>query len=97
VGFRKLYQQAHIPGSEFFGPGSDSQVLAKLRARLAGLPRTTEIIIYCGCCPLEHCPNLKPTNAVVQELGLPNAKVLYIPKDLGADWVAHGYPVSKGD
>jgi thiosulfate/3-mercaptopyruvate sulfurtransferase len=97
VGFKKLYQQAHIPGSEFFGPGSDPQVLAKLRERLAELPRTSEVIIYCGCCPLEHCPNVEPAYAAVRELGFSNATVLYIPKDLGADWVAHGYPVAKGN
>lgn len=96
VGYKKLYEQAHIPGSEFFGPTTDAAVVEQLRARVADLPRTTEIIIYCGCCPWERCPNVKPAYAMVRDLGFTNAKVLYIPQDLGVDWVDKGYPAAKG-
>ncbi len=97
VGFRKLYQQAHIPGSEFLGPTSDDEVLAGLRQRVAALPRTTNIVIYCGCCPWERCPNVKPAYRLLHELGFTNAKVLFIPEDLGTDWVDRGFAVAKGD
>lgn len=97
VGFRKLYQQAHIPGSEFYGPTSDDAVLASLRQRLDGLPRTTPLVIYCGCCPWDHCPNVAPAARLVQDMGFTAAKLLYIPHDLGTDWVAKGYPVASGD
>lgn len=97
VGFKKLYEQAHIPGSEFLGPTSEAEALDRLRQRVAALPRTASIVIYCGCCPWERCPNVKPAYQALHELGFTNAKVLLIPHDLGADWVAKGFPVAKGD
>jgi thiosulfate/3-mercaptopyruvate sulfurtransferase len=97
VGFKKLYQQAHIPGSEFLGPTSDAEVLDRLRRRVANLPRTANIVLYCGCCPWEHCPNIKPAYRALRELGFSSAKVLFIPHDLGADWVDKGFPVATGE
>jgi thiosulfate/3-mercaptopyruvate sulfurtransferase len=97
VGFKKLYQQAHIPGSEFFGPGSEPEVIARLKQRVADLPRDREIVIYCGCCPWSRCPNVEPAYQAVHALGFTQAKVLFIDDDFGADWVARGYPVSKED
>jgi len=97
VGFKKLYQQAHIPGSEFLGPGADDEALERLRQRVADLPRTADIVIYCGCCPWKHCPNVKPAYEVLRELGFTHARVLDIPQDLGVDWVARGFPVARGE
>lgn len=96
VGFRKLYEQAHIPGSEYFGPGADDDVLARLRERVRSLPPSANIVLYCGCCPWEHCPNVKPAFAVLRQLGFTNVKVLMIPRDFGEDWVSKGFPVAKG-
>ena len=97
VGFKKLYQQAHIPGSEFFGPGSEPEVIARLLRRVADLPRDREIVVYCGCCPWSRCPNVKPVYKALRELGFTRAQALYIDDDFGANWVAKGYPVSKED
>jgi rhodanese-related sulfurtransferase len=97
VGFRKLYLQAHIPGSEYLGPTSDDETLAKLKQRVADLPKTSAIVLYCGCCPWEHCPNVKPAYQALHDLGFSNAKVLYVAKDFGADWVDKGYPVATGE
>lgn len=97
VGFKKLYLQAHIPASEYLGPTSDEQVLARLKQRVANLPKSTAIVIYCGCCPWEHCPNVKPAYQALHDLGFTNAKVLFIVKDFGADWADKGYPVATGE
>ena len=97
VGFKKLYQQAHIPGSEYFGPGSEADVIEHLRKRVADLPRDTSIVVYCGCCPWERCPNVKPAYEALQALGFKRLQVLHIAEDFGTDWVAKGYPVAKGD
>lgn len=97
VGFKKLYQQAHIPESEFVGPTSDEQALDRLRQRVASLPRTANLVIYCGCCPWEDCPNMKPAYQALRELGFINTKAMFIARDFGADWVDKGYPVAKGE
>lgn len=97
VGSHVLYSQAHIPGSEYIGPGSSEDGLQRLRKRVEHLPRNTSIVIYCGCCPWNHCPNVKPADDALQTLGFTNVKVLYIANNFGADWVDKGYPVAKGD
>ena len=97
VGSHVLYTQAHIPGSEYIGPAATEAGLQQLRKRVESLPRTKFIIIYCGCCPWSHCPNVKPADEALQAMGFTNVKVLYIANNFGADWVDKGYPVAKGD
>lgn len=96
VGFRTMYEQAHIPGSEYVGAASSAQGLKDLRQRVQGLPRGRFIVLYCGCCPWSHCPNVQPAYKELQSMGFRNVKVLYIENNFGADWVDKGYPVSKG-
>lgn len=96
VGFRKMYDQAHIPGSEYLGPGSDAAGLASLRKRAASLKHDALIVLYCGCCPWERCPNVRPAAAALESMGFTNVKVVHIATNFGADWVAKGYPTQKG-
>lgn len=96
VGSRVLYEEAHIPQSEYIGPASSPEGREKLRQRLQSVPRGKVVILYCGCCPWSHCPNVKPAWDLVQSLGFSKAKVLYIANNFGADWVDKGYPVAKG-
>ncbi len=97
VGPRLLFAQAHIPGAEFIGPGSDPEALQALRTRVKSLPRNKFIVLYCGCCPWNHCPNVLPAYRALAEMGFTKAKVLYITDNLGADWVYKGYPTTKGE
>lgn len=97
VGFRTLYEQAHIPGSEYVGPASEVQGRQELHKRVRALPRNRLIVLYCGCCPWSHCPNVRPANQELREMGFRNVRVLYIANNFGADWVDKGYPVSKGN
>ncbi len=97
VGSHVLYEQAHIPGSEYIGPASYDSGLQQLRKRVEALPRRKFIVIYCGCCPWSHCPNVKPADDALRALGFTNVKVLYIPDNFGANWVAKSYPVAKGE
>jgi thiosulfate/3-mercaptopyruvate sulfurtransferase len=96
VGFRKLYDQAHIPGAEYAGAASQVDDLRVLRERVAHLPRETAIVIYCGCCPWERCPNIDAAYQLLHALGFARLKALYIANDFGRDWVDKGYPVVKG-
>jgi len=96
VGFHVLYAQAHIPEAEYVGPASTDSGLQLLRKRVASLPRNKLIVLYCGCCPWGHCPNVKPADEVLHAMGFTNVKVLYIANNFGTDWVDKGYPVAKG-
>jgi thiosulfate/3-mercaptopyruvate sulfurtransferase len=97
VGYRVLYQQAHIPNSEYIGPASEPEGIQHLRQRVQGLPRTQSIVVYCGCCPWSKCPNVNPAYKELRSLGFRNVKVLYMADNFGKDWVDKGYPVAKGD
>ena len=97
VGFHTLFAQAHIPGAEYAGPGSTDAGLDQLRKRVASLSRDKFILLYCGCCPWDHCPNLQPAADTLRGLGFTNVKVLYIANNFGADWVDKGYPVVHGE
>jgi thiosulfate/3-mercaptopyruvate sulfurtransferase len=97
VGSHVLYTQAHIPGSEYIGPASSESGLQSLRKRVESLPRNKFIVLYCGCCPWNHCPNVKPADDALKAMGFTNVKVLYIADNFGADWVEKRYPVAKGD
>lgn len=96
VGPRLLYVQAHLPSSEYIGQGSDAQGLQSLRNRVKGLPKNKFIVLYCGCCPWSHCPNVEPAYQELRKLGFTKVKVLYIANNLGADWVYKGYPTVRG-
>jgi thiosulfate/3-mercaptopyruvate sulfurtransferase len=97
VGFHVLYLQGHIPGSEYFGPGSDPSAIEKLRARVESLPRKKFIVIYCGCCPWSHCPNLKPADDALHAMGFTNVKALYLADNIVTNWRDKGYPFTTGD
>lgn len=97
VGSHVLYAQAHIPGSEYIGAAQTDAGLQQLRKRVGSLPRTKSIVLYCGCCPWSHCPNVKPADDALHALGFTNVKVLYIVNNFGTDWVDKGYPIAKGE
>ncbi|MGA2905444.1 MAG: rhodanese-like domain-containing protein [Candidatus Korobacteraceae bacterium] len=96
IGPSLLYMQAHIPGSEYVGAGSDKQGLERLRTRVKSLPHNKSIVLYCGCCPWSHCPNVRPAYNQLHAMGFNNVKVLYIANNFGSDWVDKGYPTIKG-
>ena len=95
VGSRVLFQESHIPGSEYTGPGSRPAGLDAIRARVANLPRTQEIVIYCGCCPWDKCPNIAPAWHLLHQMGFTHVRALYVANNFGADWVAKGYRAEK--
>jgi thiosulfate/3-mercaptopyruvate sulfurtransferase len=97
VGFHVLYLQAHIPNSEYIGPASDAAGLERLRARAKSLPRDTFVVIYCGCCPWDHCPNVKPAHDALVAMGFTNIKVLHFADNIGTNWRDKGYPTTKGE
>ena len=95
VGSRVLFAQAHIAGSEYVGPGSQPEGLQQLEKRVSPLPRQTPLVLYCGCCPWNRCPNVGPAFKRLQSLGFTHVKALYIANNLGTDWVDKGFPVER--
>ena len=97
VGFRTMYTTRHIPGAEYTGATGEPAGLEQLRNRMKSVPKDKPIVLYCGCCPWPHCPNVDPAFRELRKLGFANVKVLYIANNFGKDWVEKGYPVEKGE
>jgi thiosulfate/3-mercaptopyruvate sulfurtransferase len=97
VGFKRLYSAGHIKGAQFHGTGGSEEGLKELTAWAAGLPRSTHLVIYCGCCPLEHCPNIRPAFKALEGMGFRNLRVLILPQDFATDWAGKGFPYDKGN
>ena len=97
VGSFVMFQQAHIPNAGFVGPGSQANGMILLKKFAAPLSKKQLIVIYCGCCPWNKCPNIGPAYKQLHDLGFTNVKALYIASNFGDDWVSKGYPVEKGE
>ena len=93
VGSHVMFDEAHISGAEYAGPGSHDEGLQVLRDRVSSLSRQTSIVIYCGCCPWNHCPNVGPAYKLLSDMGFVHLKVLYLADNFGDNWVDKGYPV----
>ena len=96
VGFKTLYAGAHIPGAVHYGPGSTEQGISELKKYAATLGKNSDVVLYCGCCPLEKCPNLRPAFRALKEMGISRLRVLILPNSFAVDWVKKGYPVHRG-
>lgn len=95
VGFESLYRSNHIPGAQFAGPAFNAAGLELLKKALVNVPKDREIVLYCGCCPWDHCPNVRPALQAVRDLGFKNVKAMIIEQNLDVDWIQKGYPIIK--
>jgi thiosulfate/3-mercaptopyruvate sulfurtransferase len=96
VVFQKLYENAHVPGSVYFGAGRDPKAIAGLKDWAKSVPKTANVVIYCGCCPWNQCPNVRPAFQALKEMGFTRLRVVEMPNDFGKDWVEKGFPIEKG-
>jgi rhodanese-related sulfurtransferase len=86
---------AIIPHSRDMGMIKEEENMKKFKEELEGLPKDTSIIIYCGCCPYEHCPNVRPAIQVLKEMKFTNYKLLDLPHNIKIDWINKGYPTGQ--
>jgi len=96
VGFNRLYTAGHIKGAQNHGMAGNEAGLQELKAWASSLPRSAKLVIYCGCCPMDRCPNLRPAFAALHDLGFTKFRVLLLPTDFAADWAGKGYPYDTG-
>lgn len=95
VGSKVMFDEAHIPGAIYAGPAGQAGGIQNLKARVAKLDHRQPIVLYCGCCPWERCPNIAPAYRNLREWGFVNIRVLYLPNNFGQDWIDMGYPAVR--
>jgi thiosulfate/3-mercaptopyruvate sulfurtransferase len=90
-----LFKTEHIPGAVAVGQVAETKGSESLKALLKKSPKTKEVVLYCGCCPWQHCPNIRPAYSIAKQLGFKNVKVLDLPSTFKVDWTNKGLPVEK--
>jgi thiosulfate/3-mercaptopyruvate sulfurtransferase len=85
----------NIPHSRKIGMIREGENMKNFKGQLAKLPKDTKIVVYCGCCPYEHCPNVRPAMGLLKEMKFTNYKLLDLPQNIKVDWIDKGYPTSK--
>ncbi|MGH9667833.1 MAG: rhodanese-like domain-containing protein [Bryobacteraceae bacterium] len=96
VAFPVLYRNRRILHAIGAGPGSKPEGVALLKRAVAHLPKDADIAIYCGCCPMVRCPNVRPAYRTLKQMGFTHVRVLDIPTNMHTDWFTKGYPSEKG-
>jgi hypothetical protein len=96
VAFPVLYRSRHVLHAIEAGPGSKPEGLAALREKVAKYPKDTDLVVYCGCCPMDKCPNVRPAYRLLKDLGFTHVRVLNIPTNMTADWYRKNYPSEAG-
>jgi len=96
VGFARLYTAGHIRRAQFHGTTGTDDGLTQFHNWVDALPRGANIVIYCGCCPMERCPNIRPAFATLRDLGFTKTRVLILPGDFAKDWADKGFAYDKG-
>ena len=86
---------AIIPHSVDIGMVREAESMKKFKNELANLPRDTQVVVYCGCCPFDRCPNIRPAIQVLKELKFINFKLLDLPHNIKIDWIDKGYPTQN--
>ncbi len=87
--------QAIIKNSIDIGPGKEKDNLKKLKEQLSKLPKNVDIVIYCGRCPFDKCPNIRPEFQLLNDMKFTNQKLLSLQTNVKVDWFNKGYPVSQ--
>jgi thiosulfate/3-mercaptopyruvate sulfurtransferase len=95
VGFQRLYDAGHIRGAQYHGTGSKAEGIAEIQKWADSLSRSTNLVIYCGCCPMEKCPNIRPAFLALRKMGFTNLRVLMLPNSFAVDWAQKGLPYEK--
>ena len=86
---------ATIPHSVEIGMVKDKANLDKFKKQLNGIQKNKKILVDCGCCPYEHCPNVRPAIDALKEMGFTNYFLLDLPQNIKKDWIDKRYPVVK--
>jgi thiosulfate/3-mercaptopyruvate sulfurtransferase len=94
--FPVLYKSKHIAGAKYAGPGGKPEGIEALKKTVEGLPKDSDIVLYCGCCPMDRCPNMRPAFRTLKELGFTHVRALNIETNMQTDWYAKNYPTEAG-
>ena len=83
----------NIKGARNMGGASEKENLDRFKKALSTIPKTSTVVVYCGCCPFDRCPNIRPALTTLKAAGFKNGKLLNLPTNIKVDWINKGYLV----
>lgn len=83
-----------IKGATHLGAASEKLNVEKLSKALKGLPKNEAIVVYCGCCPMDKCPNIRPAFQLLKDQKFTKAYLLNLTVNLKSEWISKGYPLA---
>ena len=96
VGPKAVFQRGRIPGARWIGEAGEDDGYAALVAAMKAAPADAELVLYCGCCAVRDCPNVRPASRALREAGRSKAAfVLDLPTNFKTDWENKGYPTER--
>nr|WP_068893054.1 hypothetical protein [Pedobacter panaciterrae] len=84
-----------IKGATHLGAASEKLNVEKLSKALKGLPKDEMIVVYCGCCPMDKCPNIRPAFKALNDQKFTKAYLLNLTVNLKTEWINKGYPLAQ--
>ena len=85
----------NILGAKTTGSVSSPEGMTAFKALVDKEKKDKEVVIYCGCCTTDNCPNIRPAFKYLTEKGFKKHKVLNIKTGLYEDWEGKGFPMQK--
>jgi thiosulfate/3-mercaptopyruvate sulfurtransferase len=92
VAFPSPYHQTHVRRAKYAGPANKPEGIKDLGVLARTLSEDAEVVVYCGCCPMKYCPNIRPAYETLKRMAFKAVRVLNIPSNLHNDWATKGYP-----
>jgi hypothetical protein len=84
-----------IKGAKNIGPVSNPENQEKLKKAVIHLSKDVSLVFYCGCCPFNKCPNIRPAFKLISEMGFKHAYLLNLATNIKVDWINKGFPLDK--
>lgn len=90
------FEEGHVPGARRLPPVSTNEGERALARELDETRLEVDVVVYCGCCPYQHCPSVRPATSTIRASGRPRTWWLDLPGGFAVDWRTRGYPVATG-
>lgn len=83
-----------IKGAINVGAASKKESLQKFAQSIKASPKDEMIVVYCGCCPFDKCPNIRPAFQLLKAQKFSKPYLLNLSTNLQTDWISKGYPLA---
>jgi hypothetical protein len=84
-----------IKGATHIGAASEKEKLELFKKTIKAVSKDKTVVIYCGCCPMNKCPNIRPAFQALVNEKFKKPYLLNLPTNLKTDWTGKGFPLAK--